>query len=305
MREEGRRAVLVAFLANVLVAVAKFTGYAFTGASSLLAEAVHSVADSGNQVLLFVGAVRSERPASDEHPFGYGRERYFWAFVVAVVLFTLGSLFALNEGIDKLRHPHEISSLRWAIGILLVAMVLEGYALRTAVIESRHLKGDQSWWAFIRHAKVAALPIILLEDFGALLGLAVALSCVALTAWTGDVVFDAVGSLIIGVLLGGIAIVMGSEMKSLLIGEAATPRVQSSIRAAIEGHARVRRFVHLRTEHLGPEELLVGAKVELDDTLTLGEAVAVIDEIEEAIRARAPAARLIYIEPDVPRKDGG
>jgi len=301
MEEGSRRAVAMAFAANLGVAIAKIVGYALTGAASLLAEAVHSVADSGNQLLLFLGSARARRPASPEHPFGYAREGYFWAFVVAMVLFTLGSVFAISEGIDKLRHPHTLVSPEWAIGILLIAAMLEGFALRTAVRAARRLKGEQSWWSFIRHAKVAALPVILLEDVGALAGLLVALCCVSLAAWTGDPFWDALGSLIIGVLLGVIALLLGYEMQSLLIGESATPEVQDDIRQAIEGHEQVGCLIHIRTQHLGPDELLVGAKIALDPALRLAEAAAVIDELEREIRRRQPSARLIYLEPDVYR----
>jgi cation diffusion facilitator family transporter len=301
VREGSRRAILVAFLANLGVAIAKLVGYGVTGAASLLAEAVHSAADSGNQLLLFLGAVRAKRPATPEHPFGYAREGYFWAFMVAVVLFTLGSLFAISEGIEKLRHPEPIRSPLWAIGILLLAMVLEGLALRTAVRAARPLKGDRSWWGFIRHAKVAALPTILLEDLAALLGLSAALVCVSLSAWTGDPRFDALGSLLIGALLGVVAVVLGLEMQSLLIGEAATPAVEQRIRGRIESHPRVRRLIHMRTQHLGPDELLIAAKVELDESLSLTQAAGVIDEIESQIRAGQAESHIIYLEPDVYR----
>ena len=303
MQEGSRRAVLVAFLANLGVAAAKLVGYGFTGAASLLAEAVHSAADSANQLLLLLGSVRARRPETPEHPFGYAREGYFWAFVVAVVLFTLGSLFAISEGIDKLRHPHPIQSPLWAIGILLGAMLLEGVALRTAVRAARPLKGDQTWWGFIRHAKVAALPVILLEDVGALLGLSAALVCVSLSAWTGDPRFDTLGSLLIGALLAVIAVVLGWEMQSLLIGESATPEVRRRIRDRIESHEHVRRLIHMRTQHLGPEELLVAAKVELDESLSLVQATEVIAQLEHMIRADQAAARVIYLVPDV-RADG-
>ena len=305
MQDGSMRAVLVAFCANLGVAVAKFVGFAFTGAATLLAEAIHSVADSANQLLLMLGSARSRRPPTPEHPFGYARERYFWAFIVAVVLFTLGSVFAIVEGVDKLRHPHALESPEWAIGILVLALVLEGAALRTAVREARKHKGGESWWAFVRRAKSAALPVILLEDLGALLGLSVALVCIALAMWTGNPVFDAVGSVAIGVLLGFIALLLGAEMKSLLIGEAATPDVERSIRSVLEGHERVSRFIHLRTQHLGPEELLVGAKVELDPGLSLHDAATVINDLEARIRSREPSARLIYIEPDVFRAVAG
>jgi cation diffusion facilitator family transporter len=223
MTDGSQRAIVAAFLANAGIAVAKFVGFAFTGAASMLAEAVHSVADTSNQGLLLLGGRRARRPATEQHPFGFGRERYFWSFVVAVVLFTAGALFALFEGEEKLRHPHELESAGWAVGILVVAVVLESFSLRTAVRESAHVKGEQSWWGFVRHAKVPELPVVLLEDVGALCGLVFALTGVGLAEVTGNPRFDALGSLAIGLLLAVIAIILAMEMKSFLIGEAAPP----------------------------------------------------------------------------------
>lgn len=301
MHAGSQRAIRAALLANVGIAAAKAMGFVVTGAASLLAETVHSVADSANQLLLLFGAARANRPPTPEHPFGYGRERYFWAFVVAVVLFTLGGLFALSEGIEKLRHPVGLEHPSLAVGILLVGIFLEGMSFRTAVREASALRGAESWWAFIRHAKSPELPVVLLEDLAALVGLTVALACIGLTAVTGDPRFDAAGSLLIGVLLGAVAMLLAAEMKSLLIGESASRFEQREIRAALESHAALRRLVHLRTQHLGPEELLVGAKIELDESLTLVEATDVIDELERRIRARVPSARVIYLDPDVAR----
>ena len=303
MHEGSRRAVLVAFFANLSIAVAKFVGFAITGAASMLAEAVHSLADTGNQLLLFLGARRAELPPTPQHPFGYGRERYFWAFVVAVVLFTLGALFSLNQGIEKLRHPHAIESPAVALAILAVAIACEGYAFRTAAREAHARRGDLSWWEFIRRTKAPELPVILLEDTAAIVGLLLALVCIALTAWTGNPVFDAAGSLGIGLLLGVIAIVLATEMKSLLIGESAAPRVEQAIRRRIESHPRVSRLIHMRTLHLGPDELLVGVKVELDMALRLVEVAGVINDIEAGVRSETPAARVIYVEPDISRDD--
>ncbi len=297
LHENSRRAIWAAFLANLGVATIKFIGFGVTGATSLLAEAVHSVADTANQLLLLLGVRRARQPPSPEHPFGYGRERYFWAFMVAVVLFTVGSLYAILEGIEKLRHPHAIESLGWAIGILLVAFALEANALRAAVREASRLRADRSWWGFIRHAKSPEIPVLLLEDTGALVGLAIALVCIGLAAWTGNPRFDAAGSLAIGVLLGVIALVLGAEMRSLLIGESASQRVQRAIREAIESHPDIAGLVHLRTQHIGPDELLVAAKVAMDPALTLGDAARVIDEVERRVRAHTPAARMIYLEP--------
>ncbi len=297
MAGSSRRAILAALLANLGVATVKFAAFAYTGAASMLAEGIHSVADTGNQLLLLLGYWRAARPPTAEHPFGYGRERYFWSFVVAVVLFTLGSLFALDEGWDKLRHPHELRSVEWAMGVLIVAMVLEGSALRTAVREAQTLRGAQSWWQFVRHAKSPELPVILLEDTGALLGLTIALIGLGLALLTGDPRWDAAGTIGIGLLLGVIAMVLAVEMQSLLIGESAAPRQERAIQAALESHPNVRRLVHLRTQHLGPDELLVGAKLECDPGLTLEEIDALIADAEARVRIEVPAARVIYLEP--------
>jgi cation diffusion facilitator family transporter len=299
------RAIAAAFLANLGIALAKFVAFAVTGAASMLAEAVHSIADTGNQGLLFLGGRKAQKPPTRQHPFGFGRERYFWSFVVAVVLFTAGSLFALSEGVGKLRHPHELESGLWAVGTLLVAFALEAFSLRTAVRESRELKGELRWAEFIRFAKVPELPVVLLEDTGALLGLAFALAGVGLAEVTGNPRFDAVGSIAIGLLLAAIAFVLAVEMKSLLIGEAATPAVQGRICAALEGTAGIIRVIHLRTEHLGPEDLLVVAKIAVDPAMLSGETAAVIDRAEAAVRAEVPEARLMFLEPDVDRRIRG
>jgi cation diffusion facilitator family transporter len=299
--EGSRKAIIAAFLANFGIAIAKFAGFLLTGAASMLAEAVHSAADTTNQGLLLLGGSLARRGPTEEHPFGHGRERYFWAFIVSLVIFTLGSLFALFEGEEKLRRPHELESAGWAIAILLIAITFESFSLRTAGRESARVKGEGSWWSFIRHAKAPELPVVLLEDVGALVGLTFALAGVTLAELTGNPRFDAVGSLAIGVLLGAIAITLVVEMKSLLIGESASPSVRETIARTIRSTTHVRSLIHLRTEHLGPDELLVGVKVELDPELTVPELADVIDDIEAAVRAAVPAARVIYVEPDVTR----
>ncbi|MBS1107633.1 MAG: cation transporter [Deltaproteobacteria bacterium] len=301
MHEGSRRAIIAAFLANLGIAVAKFVAFLFTGAASMLAETVHSLADTGNQALLLLGQARAGRAASPDHPFGYGRERYFWSFVVALVLFSMGSLFAIYEGVEKLLHPHALVAPQWAIGVLLVAIALEAWSFRTAFVEANAVRGDQNLWRFIRRAKSPELPVVLLEDTGALLGLVFALLGVGLAIATGNARFDALGSVAIGVLLACIAFVLATEMKSLLIGESATPDVQQQIRAAIEGSAPVSRLIHLRTLHLGPDELLVGAKVEFSSTLDVPGLARAIDEVEARVRAVVSEARVIYIEPDVQR----
>jgi cation diffusion facilitator family transporter len=301
MQEGSRRAIIAAFLANLGIAIAKFIAFALTGAASLLAEAIHSVADTGNQGLLFLGGQRATKAATRLHPFGYGRERYFWAFVVALVLFSLGAMFALYEGIDKLIHPHELEDPVVAFVVLGVAMALEAYSFRTAIHEASKVRRRHSWWGFIRTAKSPELPVVLLEDFGALIGLVFALIGISLTVITGEPMFDALGSIAIGLLLGAIAVVLAIEMKSLLIGEAASPEDEQAIADTIESDPHVEHLIHLRTQHLGPEELLVAAKVELDVT-TLDRLGDTIDDLERRIRAAVPHARVIYIEPDEYRR---
>lgn len=301
MHEGSRRAIIAAFAANLAIAVAKLVGFLFTGAASMLAEAVHSTADTTNQGLLFMGGAKARKEATPDHPFGYGRERFFWAFVVALVIFMLGSLFALFEGIEKLRQPHKLESVGWAVAILLVAMACEGFSLRTAVKESREHKGQLSWWRFIRRSTTPELPVVLLEDFGALIGLVLALVGIALAEITGNPRFDATGSVAIGILLGAIAVTLVVEMKSLLIGEAASPATVAKICDAMQSCDKVLRIIHLRTEHLGPEELLVGAKIAFDTSLDVPGLAQAIDDVEERVRAVVPDARVIYIEPDVAR----
>jgi cation diffusion facilitator family transporter len=303
VHEGSRKAIAAAFLANTGIAVAKFAGFAVTGAASLLAEAIHSVADAGNQGLLFLGGRRARRAADAMHPFGYGRERYFWSFIVALVLFTLGGLFALYEGIEKLRHPHELESPGIAFGILLLAIVLEVFSFRTAVKEASHVRGDESWWQFIRHSKSPELPVVLLEDLGALVGLVMALTGVSLAVVTGEERWDAVGSIGIGILLVVIAITLAIEMKSLLIGESASTGNDAAIRSALVSGPEVTRVIHLRTQHIGPDELLVAAKVECSAT-SVDELAAAIDTVEGRIREAVPIARMIYLEPDVYREPG-
>ena len=297
----GSRAIIAAFLANLGIAALKFIGFLVTGAASMLAESIHSVADTGNQGLLLIGGRRGRRAPTPQHPFGYGQERYFWAFLVAVVLFTLGSLFALYEGFQKLREPHELVSPLVAIAILLGAIALEGWSLRTAVREAGKIRGDRSWWRFIHSTKNPELPVVLLEDTGALVGLTFALVGIVLAAMTGNPRWDALGSVAIGLLLGAIAVVVGSEMRSLLVGEAAATRVQARIREALEGTQGVERLIHLRTLHLGPDELLVAAKVELDPSSTFEQVAETVNRAEARVRAAVPAARVIYLEPDVYR----
>jgi cation diffusion facilitator family transporter len=303
--EGSTRAILAALLANAGIAVAKFVGFIITGSSSMLAEAVHSVADTSNQGLLLFGQREARKQADELHPFGYGRSRYFYSFVVALVLFTLGSVFALYEGYHKITHPEELTSPVVAVAILVVAIGLEGYSFRTAMVESRPLKGSIGWWRFIRTSRNPELPVVLLEDTGALIGLVFALTGVGLTMLTGQPVWDGIGTVAIGVLLGVIAVILMVEMHSLLIGEGATVQEDKAIRAALEQTENVDRLIHIRTQYLGPDELLVGAKIALAADTDLATVAATIDAAEAAVRAAVPAAKVIYLEPDLDRARTG
>lgn len=304
MTNGSRKAIFAAFFANLGIAISKFIGFLLTGSASLLAETIHSAADTGNQMLLFLGGQRARKSATPEHPFGYGRERYFWAFAVALVLFSMGGMFALYEGISKFRDPHEVESLGIAIVILIVAIALESFSLRTAVKESNPVRRPgTSWWRFIRRTKQPELPVVLLEDVGALIGLFFALGGVITAHVTDDARWDAAGSISIGLLLIVIAIVLVIEMKSLLIGESASADMREAIIAAIESSAHVDQLIHIRTEHIGPDEILVGAKIEYWSSMSADQLVAAINATEEAIRVAVPAATVIYLEPDLQRTD--
>jgi cation diffusion facilitator family transporter len=296
----GTRAIVAALVANAGIAVAKFIGWLITGSSSMLAEAVHSVADTSNQGLLLLGGRPARRAATSEHPFGYGRDRYFYSFVVALLLFSLGSVFAIYEGVHKLESHEPLTSPIVAVAILVIAIVLETFSFRTAVHESRPLKGSGTWWQFIRQSKVPELPVVLLEDLGALVGLILALFGVGLSVLTGDPVWDAIGTICIGVLLGVIAIILIIEMKSLLVGEGAVPKVLADIVSALES-GDVQRVIHIRTQYIGPEEMLVAAKIALAPGLPLQDVAAAIDAAEARVRERVPVARMIYLEPDLDR----
>ncbi|GAC66202.1 cation diffusion facilitator family transporter [Gordonia soli] len=300
--EGSKRAIIAALLANAGIALAKFVGFLITGSSSMLAEAVHSVADTSNQGLLLLGQRRAAKAADRLHPFGYGRSRYFYSFIVALVLFTLGSLFAIYEGVEKIRHAHDhgLESPIVAVVILVVAIALEGYSFRTAFRESKPLKGSASWWRFIRNSRSPELPVVLLEDTGALVGLLLALGGVGLTWLTGNAIWDGVGTLCIGVLLGIIAVILIVEMKSLLIGEGATEDEETALQSALVGEG-VDRVIHLRTQYLGPEELLVAAKIAIPPKTDVAAVAAAIDSAEARVRAALPQARVIYLEPDLDR----
>jgi cation diffusion facilitator family transporter len=300
--EGGTRAIIAALTANLGIAATKFLAFLLTRSSSMLAESIHSLADSGNQLLLLIGGKRAAREADEEHPFGYGRQRYVYAFIVSIVLFTVGGMFAIYEGVHKWQHPGPIEGQWWwvPLAVLVVAIGLEAYSFRTAMVESDRTRGERSWVEYVRTAKSPELPVVLLEDTAALLGLVFALFGVSMTLVTHDGRWDAFGTLLIGVLLVVVALVLGVEMNSLIIGESANREAVERIRAALVGGA-VEGVIHMRTMHLGPEELLVAAKIAVRGSESAAEVAAAIDEAERRVRAVEPIARVIYLEPDIRR----
>jgi cation diffusion facilitator family transporter len=309
--EGGTKAVIAALLANCFIAVTKFAAFALTGASSMLAEAIHSVADSGNQVLLLIGGRRSQRGPTPEHPFGYGRERYIFGFIVAVVLFSVGGLFALYEAYHKWHEvqegkPNGLLEGRWwwvPLVVLVVAIVAESFSFRTAIVESNKTRGRQTWKRFIRSAKAPELPVILLEDFAALVGLVLALFGVGMTLITRNGIFDAIGTAMIGILLVLVAITLAVETKSLLLGEAAGPDSISRIEAALAGTPGVDRIIHMKTMHMGPEEILVAAKIGVRGSDSAESVAEAINRAEVNIREAEPMVTSLYLEPDIYHAD--
>jgi cation diffusion facilitator family transporter len=296
----GTRAILAALLANTGIAVAKFLGFLVTRSSAMLAESIHSVADVANQLLLLLGGRRSRRAPTATHPFGFGRERYFWSFVVALVLFSVGAAFAVFEGIRKVRQPHHLEDIGWGVAILVFAILLETWSFRTAVVVARPERGNLTWRQFVLRTRNPELAVILLEDAGALLGLVIALSAIGLSSVTNDPRWDGVGTILIGLLLGAIATVLAREMKSLLVGESAGETDRSAIVEAITSTPGVASLVHLRTQHLGPDEILVGARVAFDLSLDAAGVAAVVDVVEEHVKRAVPSAGPIYVEPAEP-----
>lgn len=295
----GNKAIIAAFLANSGIAVTKFIAWALSGSSSMLAEAVHSVADAGNQLLLLLGVKRSQQKADREHPFGHGRVRFVYAFVVAIVLFSIGGVFSVYEGISKIQNPHPLTLWWVPITVLVIAIVFESLSLRVAIRESRPHKGDASWMSFIRRSKAPELPVVLLEDIAALTGLIFALFGVGLTALTGNGLFDGIATILIGVLLIAIAVIIGIEVKSLLVGEGASDEDLLKIETALLASKDIDRIIHMKTLYVGPDEFMIGAKVSVSATMTMNEVSAVVNLAERRIRSSVPAARIIYIEPDV------
>ncbi|MGO1385873.1 MAG: cation diffusion facilitator family transporter [Arachnia sp.] len=307
--EGSTKAVLAAAAANGFIAITKFGAWLLTGSSSMLAEGIHSVADTGNQALLLVGGRNAKKAADEEHPFGYGRSRYLAGFLVSVVLFFLGGLFALYEAFNKYQELSDpahaegsiLESQWWWVPlvVLVFAMGAEGMSLRTAVKEVGRIRGKQSYMRFIRTTKAPELPVVLLEDVAALTGLTFALAGISLTLVTENLIFDVIGTAMIGVLLIAVAIILAIETRSMLLGEAASQQDQDSIKAALEATDGVERVIHFKTLHLGPEQIMLGAKVAVDVADSAAEVAALIDRAESAVRAAVPMVTVTFIEPDI------
>lgn len=299
--EGSMKAIIAALLANIGIAITKFIAAAFSGSASMFAEGIHSLADSGNQVLLIIGGKRAKREATASHPFGYGRSRYIYAFMVSIVLFSIGGMFSISEGLSKLEHPHELEMAWLPLVVLGVAIILESFSLRTALGEAKHARGKQSLVQFIRHAKSPELPVVILEDIAALVGLVLAFLGVGMTVITHNPIWDAIGTLAIGALLVAVAIILGLETSSLLVGEGATAADTGKIRDALKATKGVQSVIHMKTLYLGPDELMLGAKIAVDGSSSAADIAKVIDDAEDAVRAAVPTTRVIYLEPDIAR----
>jgi cation diffusion facilitator family transporter len=299
--EGSTKAILAALGANTGIAITKFIAAGISGSASMFAEAIHSVADTGNQVLLLLGGKRAKRKASPTHPFGYGRSRYIYAFMVSIVLFSIGGMFSILEGVEKLSHPHELEQAWIPLAVLGVAILLESFSLRTALKAAKEERGKTSLFNFVRHAKSPELPVVILEDIAALLGLVFAFAGVGLTVLTHEPVWDAIGTLAIGGLLVLVAIALGIETSSLLVGEGATEKDNTKIAAAIRGTKGIHDIIHMKTLYLGPDELMVAAKIAVKATDSAKEVANIIDEAEVNIRNEVHTARVIYLEPDILR----
>ena len=299
--EGGMRAVVAALLANLGIAVSKFVAFFFTGSTSMLSEAIHSLADSGNQILLLIGNKRSKKAADARHNFGYGRRRFIYGFIVSIVLFLVGGVFSLYEGIHKIQHPEKLEDAWIAFLVLIVAIILESLSFRTAIKEANHSRGKRSFPRFLKDARQPELPVILLEDAGALVGLVFALFGVSMAVITGDGRWDGIGAMAIGVLLVVIAIFLSMEMSAMLVGESALPEEVEAIRLALESSDGVLRVIHLRTVHTGPDELLVAAKIAVAHSATGAEIAQDIDDAEVKLRAAVPTAKYVFLEPDIDR----
>jgi cation diffusion facilitator family transporter len=299
VRDTRRAALFTALGANVAVAIAKAAAAAITGSSAMFAESLHSVADSVNEVLLLIGARRARQPADLQHPFGHGRYRYLYAFVVSLAVFWIGGVLSVLEGIDHLLNHEAITDPRWALGVLALSALLDGWSLRTTRLAWRSTKGERSWRRLIRDTKAPDLIVVFLEDVGALVGVAIAAAGVTVAAITGNGAWDALASIAIGLLLMAVGRVVNGETQSLLVGESAAPEVVEGIRDAIAGTPGIAGVRELRTIHVGPDDLVVAARISVDAASTATAITRSIEEGERRVRAVVPFRTVVSIEPRI------
>ena len=295
-------AVLGALFANGLIAILKFGGAAITGSSGMMAEALHSVADTTNQVFLLLGLRFYKRPASDKHPFGYGKERFFWSFIAAIFIFGVGATYAIYEGIEKLRHPHPPTNLKWAYWILGISFVLETISIGLAVyqeVKEAHHEG-LGFRQYLRESKDPTAKTVLFEDSAALVGIVIAAIGLVLTDYqvggAAGAYWDGLASIVIGLVLAVVAFVLARSSRGLLLGEAANPKVLAKIKQAIEGHPNVERLVELLTMHLAPKQILINAHVQLRPELRTGDIEKSVREIEDRIKSAEPKVEMMFLE---------
>ena len=292
------RAILYAFIANFGIAIAKTWAAWLTGSGSMLAEAIHSYADTGNQVLLYLGLKQSLRPPDMEHPLGYGKLSYFWSFIVAILLFSMGGLFSIYEGYHKLTHPEPLSQIWIAIVVLSLAIVLEGFSLFGALREIAKVRAGRPFREWLKHTRNSELVVVLGEDIGAQLGLVLALCFLTIAAITGDPTYDALGSICIGVVLLVISVFVAWRVKSLLVGRSADPEIQEAIDAIISDQKGIEHVFNTITIQFGPDTMLA-VKVKLSPDLNINEAVAHINALERKLKERIPKLKWCFVEPDV------
>ena len=292
------RAILYAFLANGGIALAKTWAAWLTGSGSMLAEAIHSYADTGNQVLLYLGLKQSSKPPDPEHPLGYGKLSYFWSFIVALMLFSLGGLFSIYEGVHKLSHPEPLTDAWIAISVLGVAIVLESFSLMGCLREIRVIRGQRPFRLWLKHTRSSELVVVLGEDVAALLGLVLAMIFISLAAVTGNPVFDAIGSMCIGAILIVISIFLTMRMRSLLVGRSADPMIQEIINEIIGNDKDIDQVFNVITVQFGSDTLLA-AKIKLKSGINIGTAVADINGLERRLKQEIPDLKWCFIEPDV------
>jgi len=300
--KSSKSVVFAAFIANLFIALVKFVVAYFSASSAMLAEAVHSSADTLNQILLFVGIKKAAKKADELHPFGFSGEAYFWSFIVAIILFTSGAIFSIYEGIHKLRHPAPVNHLQYALLVLVVAIIAEFFSLRIAFKKINVERGNTGLITYLRRSKKAELIVVFLEDSAALIGLAIALAALLAEHFTGIYFFDGLASVLIGVLLACTALFMGNETKSLLLGESADPALLRKIRLLLLREDSITRVIHIRSLHLGAEDILLAIKAEFSERLNVEQICNLINSLENEIRAQFPEVNKIFFEPDIFRR---